>query len=691
MSAEASAVRLLLEHEEPESRRVGTHQIRYLRDDDAAELILLALGDEDWRVRKEATAVAAGLESREVVVRALVGALDEKENIGLRNAAVEALVAIGADSVPMAIQALALLDADGRKLAVEVLAGVPDPRGTKVLVESLADLDPNVRCAAAEALGNASGAGEQARAAAARALEAALSTAGQEDKILQLAALGALARLGASLRWAVLEPRLHDPVLRRQVIAAAARSHERETVVALVGAMGDRSHAVSTEALVALVECITVDADEALVTAAGSLVRGSALARERIRLHSGSPVARIRGAALAALGLVRDPADIPLLALALADDDVAWGAEAGLRLFGKDAVAALVEAGSASHPPLRAATIALVPMLTRASDRPTLDALYDALQDPSAAVVAAAIASLGATGGSGDLERVAAFCRHFDTRVARTAYSAVRSLTGRHPAEAKALRAGVDATGNDAALGCVILGALAETGGAAQVDEADLAFLRAAAAHESAGTRRASVEAFASVGGSVAAEVVTLALADEESEVSVAAVRALGRMGLAEPLANLVRASQDAGLVATALRALAEADPSVAFECARPLVRTADPVVACAAVEALGCMTASRREDGLFEALEHRDAEVVKAALFELSRTLDARTLSRFGLCLDHESWEVRRVAAELLGQNGGVEALALLRARLERERDELVREALSLALGARVPGPEAD
>jgi HEAT repeat protein len=81
----------------------------------------------------------------------------------------------------------------------------------------------------------------------------------------------------------------------------------------------------------------------------------------------------------------------------------------------------------------------------------------------------------------------------------------------------------------------------------------------------------------------------------------------------------------------------------------------------------------------------------VKAALFELSRAEGPRSLSRLGLCLDHASWEVRRVAAELLGHKGDAPARALLRARLEREKDELVREALGLALGARPSVREAD
>ena len=685
MSSESAAVRLLLEHTEPESRRLGAQQVSYLHGREGAELLRQALADEDWRVRKEAASVAANMGSREEVLRTLVLALDEKENIGLRNAAVEALVAIGTEAVPAAILALETLDADGRKLAVEVLAGVPDARGTEALVGRLQDPDPNVRCAVAEALGNASAAGHEARASAVSALTALVLS--EVETLVKLAALGALVHLGAKLRWSMLAPLASNVTLRRLAFAAAARSQEREAVVALALATADASPAVSMVALLALVECLVLAEAPELVQAAREVFTGpsaaSSAARDRIRVHASSPDAQIRGAALVALGTMRDPGDVTLLVEALADEEVSGRAEVGLRLFGEGAVAPMLEVGRRSGLPLRAATISLVPLLTATSDRPTREALHEALHDPAPDVLAAAITTIASTGGEGDLERVAPFARHFDVRVARTARAALYTLASRHPSEAKALRARLDAAGGDAAVGCVLLAALAETGAARKVDEEDIEFLGAAARHSDAETRRAAVEALAAIGGEAAAEVVLLAVADEESEVNVAAIRALGRMGRAEPLVALVRTSHDPALVATALRALAEASPAQAYEAARPLLSSSDPAVACAAVGAIGGLAHPGREDGLFEALGHRDAEVVKSALFELSRAPGARSLTRFGTCLDHESWEVRRVAAEVLGQDGGASARALLRAGLEREKDALVREAITSALAA--------
>jgi HEAT repeat protein len=195
--------------------------------------------------------------------------------------------------------------------------------------------------------------------------------------------------------------------------------------------------------------------------------------------------------------------------------------------------------------------------------------------------------------------------------------------------------------------------------------------------------------------------MVAFALADEERDVQLAAVRALGKLRRAEPLCNVIGASRDPELVAAALRALGDADPERAFRAARPLVKHLDASIACAAVEAIGRLapkastaTPSDRQDALFQALSHPEVEVVKVALAELATALDARTLARLGLCLDHGSWEVRRTAAELLGQEGGPSARALLRARFEREKDTAVREAIARAVSLPTPsmvaGPES-
>jgi HEAT repeat protein len=683
MTTGATEVAALLAEADPEARRRAAQLICGLEGIEAIALLARALGDTDWRVRKEAAAAAPSVEPRGAVLDRLFEALHDRENVGLRNAAVEALVALGRDAVPSATLELAHADADARKLLVEVLGGVPDLEGTRALARALHDEDINVRATATEALGTAALAGEEARSLAVVALTTALSS---KEPLRRLAALNALDRLEAELPWAVYEPLTNDPLLRRHAITAAGRSREPAAVAALANATGDAAAAVARDALVALVDCLSSEVSGGeLHEIARRGIEASPSGLERIRgfaRSNGDDDMRARGAAFVALGLLRVPSDVPELVRGLAGGEVAERAEQGLVWFGEEAVAALVaEAGGAS-PEVRAAALSLLPRLVRRADDATLDALRAALKASTADVVIASIQALSLVGRGQDLAFLAPHATSADPRIAVVASAALTSLAGRHVAEARALAETVAPDAKTAVVGCLLRGASARRGDAGTADvAADISFLRGALDHDDVHVRRAAVDALAAIGGSTAALVVARALADEERDVVLAAVRALGRMGQADPLLALLEGVREPVVVAAALRALGEASPDRAFEAARPLLRSEDPLLASSAVEAIGQLRGAHRDDGLFAALEHPHSDVVKSALVELSRDMSARTLARVGLCLDHPSYEVRRFGAELLGSQDDPSAHALVRARLDRETDPVVRDALTQAL----------
>jgi HEAT repeat protein len=695
VSEASTAVRWLLQQAEPEARRVAVQQIAKVQGREAPELLLNALGDDDWRVRKEATLVAPGLERREEVVATLVAALEDTVNIGLRNAAVEALVAIGPDAVHATIDALGRLDADARKLAAEVLGGVPDVRGTAALSRALQDEDSNVRVAAAESLGKASPAGEESRSLATESLVAALSTS---DVFLKIAALDSLARLESRLPWSVFAPYVDDPLLRRYAIAAASGSREPAAVRVLGQATGDASPTIAREALVALGEIVTsASGDAELLACARVALAGSTRGRE----HARRAVAdvedpRARVGALLVLGLLGDPEDVPALVNALGDDDVAERADLALRLFGPASVRPLLAAARLAKPAVHAAALGLVASLEGAPVADVRKALRKGLEDPSVEVVACAVECLGPLGEARDLRRLAKLVWHEDERVAAVATSAVCELAARHVDAARALLRDARSGHDPVVLGCILLGAIAST--QALLDD-DIRLLQRALSHDQPQVRRAAIDALALGGGDAAAEAIIFALADEEQEVQLAAARALGRLGRADTLVRVVSDTRDPVLTATALRALGDADPDRALASARPLVGHADAAVACAAVEAIGQLRSNRGsgrvpphvavacEDALFAALDHPDEEVVKLSLSLVGAQPGARALARLGLCLDHSSTEVRCVAAELLGQDNSAGARALLRARYEREKDQLVRAAIAHAASVRPLG----
>ncbi|MBV9949475.1 MAG: HEAT repeat domain-containing protein, partial [Myxococcales bacterium] len=681
MSEAAAAVRWLLQQAEPEARRVAVQQIAKVRGGvDSADLLLRALGDEDWRVRKEAALMAPSLERREEVVAGLVAALEETVNIGLRNAAVEALVAIGPDAVGATIEALARLEADARKLAIEVLGGIADGRCTTALARALADEDINVRVTAAEALGNAAQAGDESRELATKALVSALAT---QNTFLKLAALESLARLDAHLPWRVFEPYVGDPLLRRYAIAAACGSREPEAVCALALATGDESPTIAREAIVALGEFVSAGPFDAplLEVAREAMARtpaGRGNAR-RAALDAEDSVAR--SGALPLLGLLRDTEDVPLLVGALGED-VAERADLGLRLFGPEAVRPLLAAARDMRPSVRASALGVAATFDgadAATAAAVREALRAALDDPSAEVIAAAVETLGGRGDAEDLRLIGPLVDHPDPRISAASANAVWNLAARHMDAARALLADGAPDAGRTRLACIVLGGVASR---QPLSEREVHVLERALAHDSAAVRQAAVAALAQAGGDAAAQAVVFALADEAHPVQLAAVRALGKLGRAEPLLEVVADTRDPVLTAAALRALGDADPARAVAAAGPLARHSDAAIASAAVEAIGHIaslsmghaTAAACEDALYAALEHPSTEVVTLALSLVGARNGARAFSRLGLCLDHGSSEVRRAAAEMLGQDRGPSAQAFLRTRYEREKDPVVR-----------------
>lgn len=690
-SDRVTSVRERLAAAEPEVRRVATMEIPALPAPDSCELLLVALADRDWRVRKEATAIAAKVEPRTAVVFAVSRALGDRDDIGLRNAAVEALVAIGPDAVPGAIDALTRLDADGRKLAVEMLAGAPTLSGMRALARSLDDLDGNVVVAAAEGLGRAHLAGDEARELAERALTKVLASG---ETPARLAALESLRSLEVEVPWSALEPLFGDSLLRRPAIAAAGGSTTPRAIRALAEACADPSPTLSLEATIALGRSIEEAwGDDDLLDVAAKTLRASVTARARLRaLAKTGEEPGARGAAVLALGLVRDPDDVALIADALADDGVAERAEAALRLYGQEAVEPLLVAGRTAAPSLRGAAISMLPQLALGTndsgpvsrEPAPLVAMREALSDPSSDVVAPALKSLAIVGGPNDLAAVARHVTSPDPKVAGAAHGALLAIATRHLDAARDAASGIDPRSDGALTATIVLEALAR-GGATRPEDAP--FLASALTHRDAAVRRGAIEALASIGGEDAAVAVTLSLADEEPVVAHAAIRALGRLKRGEQLASLAATTRDPIRLGSVLRALKDADPERAFAAARPLLRAKEAAVAAAAVEVVGAIDVEARVEALMGAADHPDHEVVKLALAQLANTGDERALAALARAIDHDAEAVRRYAAELLGHEGGAEGEGLLRARLDRERSVEVRNAIMAALSARPEG----
>ncbi len=682
-----------LSSDDPEERRRATTRLGETAHAHQVEQLLLALGDPDWRVRKEAISAARRAAPQATVLRGLLEAIGPGSNVGLRNAAVEALPAFGSDAVDAIAVQLPHLDADSRKLATEALRNIEHPTAFLILQNLTRDEDTNVRATAIEAVAQI---GASSPEAACAILKSCLRS---ESAFERLAALDGLNQLGAVLPWKELERLLSDPVLERAALVAAGRTRSEFAVAPLSQALGTARGMAFEAALGALCELMrATEATERAVKQAIGNADPALHAKLLEVAESTNDNLTTRRMATLLLGCVASPAAAELAVTALADDSVTAEAEEALVLMGQASIDAVVRGLGSNNPLGRARSVDLLGRLfPKGAPGKALEAVSKLCTDDNRHVARIALETLGQLGDEAALSRVSEVVVDGDGAVRWAAETALAEIARRHPGAAQELIKGRTPQAPDAVVAAVVLGVLNQS---RPLSHADEEFLIDVLAHESRFARRAALEALATAKTTRAVEAIAFALTDENREVQIAAIRTLGLMrtpeGRAVGLAHLlplVEQPPDEDLLTHAVSALGDAGGVEAARALRPLTRNAPAPVAVAAIEAIARIPEIRHVDELIDGLSHPSPEVVKAALGVLAELNDPRVAAHVGACLDHEAWDVRRLAADLLGRLGGEANIELLRAKLHAEREPLVRDAVARALeslGAlrRTPSP---
>jgi len=716
-----------LEAESAEERRQATSMLIELDAAEAVPLLIRALGDADWRVRKEATFAARAFAASPALVSAMIRAFEPGDNVGLRNAAIEVLASSGTAATKALAEALGRLDADGRKLAVQALGATRDPAALTFLERTLKDPDQNVRQGSVEAIAQL---GPIAPVEVQRLLFRCLESA---DPFAKLAALEGLNTLGALIPWERLASLLEDATLRSAALSAAAAAESPKAAAAIARMLSKARGGTFIQAITALARMAEGPLLPAVAEALAA--EGPELGDRLVRLARGetNEPQHHRATALILAAVARAPDVVEAAVQALADETFTEHAERALFLLGPAALPGLVaRIAPAAEAPLpvdvRAALIEVAASIALAPGAPEppamlLDALRAATSDDERRVATSALFALSRLGEEKDLALAIRFVSSPVRAVAHAAEGALASLASRHQKAARALGDALvekgSSQGEVAFPAAILLGALAATKRASSPppSAADLAFLARAAAAEDVRTRRAAIGAVAEIGGESAVDVLSLSLADEEREVQLAAARALGYLGArstiesASPasaaslgstasaptlraILDIVGRSMDAELVATAIRALGEGMSTIPAESSAgasatvitalaPLAREAGAVVAIAAVESIGRLPwgAAGRQGALTAALEHPDGAVVKAAMLKIETSgTEGEELLR---CLDHPSLDVRLLAAETIAASENPSLRERLAQRTSHEHDRDMRDALEGALSS--------
>ncbi len=707
-----------LDASDAEERRQATSLIGELFLHDALPLLLRALGDSDWRVRKEATHVSRAFVPAPLLISAMIGVFQSGDDVGLRNAAVEVLASCGNGATAPLAAALGRLDADGRKLVVQALGATRDPHALSVLARALDDSDSNVRQGAVEAISRL---GPLAPAEVQRLL---LLCLGGDDPFAQHAALEGLNALGAVVPWPRLEPLIAHPTLRAVALASAALAQDPEAPAAITRTLRSARGAAFTQAMAALARL----AEGPLLphVAAALASEGPQLGERLVQVATATTDPQHqRATALFLAATAGAPGVVDAAAFALEDEAFYESADRALRVLGPKAwpeLATRIAPLPQTHrfsPEVRAALIEAAtvithaPSVTESSTALLLDALRSAAKEEDRHLTTSALCALSRLGTAQDLEFVLHFAGSSSKPIAFASEAALSVLTSRHPEAARQLadafvaRAGVGNT-DETFAAVVVLGALAAVPGASGQPSrpADIVFLTRAATLEDTRIRRAAIEAMGKLDGSSAFDALSLALTDETREVQLAAARALGRLGQSacfhdsegltislRAVMDVVSRSMDPELVATTIRCVGEdltitaGDEASAIatktliDVFAPLALQSDAVVAIAAVESLGRLPlgTTGRQSSLAAALAHPDDAVVKAAMLKLDTS--GAEGGEIVQCLDHPSHDVRLLAAEVLAGSDNPALREHVAERTSIELDLNVRDTFEGAL----------
>lgn len=729
-----------LDAPDAEERRQATTHLGELELRDALPLLMRALGDSDWRVRKEATIGARAFMPDRMLSAALIEALSQGENVGLRNAAVEVLASSGHATAVAVANAISSLDEVGRKLAVEALGRSRDQAALGPLEAALFDQDDNVRQAAVEAIASVGAvAGEPAHKLLLRCLR-------DEDRFIRLAALEGLNSLGVAISWTELSPLLADPTTRTAALLAAALAEHPQAPAALVRALVSLRGGAFAQTMTALARL--AEGKLAFDVAAALRVQGPELIHklgEMAKGAQGEPD-HLRAAALVLSALVFAPGIAEVAVAALGEHSLANAASRALSMLGTTALAPLIERISSSAPTeevvatqIRAASIDIA--ATIAHEQPDachtelpllLTALRLAARDREREVATNAVYALSHIGNEADLGLMAELLLNPDPSVASAAESALATLSNRCPEQAALLCKDLMQQAVPSLAATILLGALTYDDDAPKSARREhLAFLSNCAASGDARTRRAAITALARIGGPFAGDALTVALSDEDRDVQLEAARALGRV-CADPNAllffdsgppsgppssdrirksatdmlDLLERSGDSDLVAAAVHALgdemttwspASMPPSSSGKgsgrsasifpaddlvtALAPLAAKAPSSVAIAAVDALSRAPIGTpgAMNALLSALGHPNPAVVKAAMLKLD--VNDVTRDRIARCLEHLSHEIRGLAVEMLTGEGNAKIRRRFEETLRKEQHAEVREAIERAL----------
>jgi HEAT repeat protein len=629
--------------------------------EETRDYLFAALGDESWRVRKEAVDALLASPVSEEITEDIVALLAAHDNAGLRNSAVEALERLGSRAVPVLCRHGGDADHDVRKFILDILGSIGDAGALPLLISALADPEPNVCAAAAENLG---------KIGDSRAVPQLLQALEKTDIWLRYTILEALGRIGKPVPMSVIAPMAGENLLKKAVFDCLGAIGDGEAIPLLMEGIRERVRNVREAAVAALMKV-----RERLPESERML-----LVDGRLREFNGAPFVEgllgsldasdrdLLEALAGVLGLIGDERAIGELLHLCREERMRACALQAIRSMGEKAAATIMARYPAGDDDERCFIAYLCGELRFPACAPLLVA---GMRGESSLLRRVSAIAAGKSGLPGMITDITPLLEETDPGVRDGAIEALSLLAKEEGEAVQRIAVRLAATGDpekrrDAAL---LFSALADA------DRLSLLIK-----DEDPMVRRAAVNALAGIRNEAGVGHLLLALVDEDPDVRSAAAGALGEAGGEEVLAPLllVLKDEDTGVKCAALKSLARLGHGGALQAVVDLLQSAtDGLLTITALETVVGIGGEGVLGVVKKALENRDEEVVKTAIDILSRHGD-EWLDAFGeRLLSHPHWDVRRCFIRIMALKLGEKALPRLKSALDCEADDLVREQI--------------
>ena len=569
-----------------------------LEREDAAHLLVTAIKDTSWRVRKASVETLLEHYDPQEYLAGMERFLYEGGNAGARNSAIEVFTRLGARATTHLVDAFETDNPNVRKFIVDIVGEVGDSSAAPMLIKALKDADENVKASAVEHLGAMREPAVQ---------EALLEIIDSGDLWTSYPAVEALGNVGEEKHLPVFLSLLQNKMLREPALRALGKLGGEEQASTIASYLKDRSRVVQNEALVALAAIYKSGASghvlsKALLNAFGGETSDMLLE------YAGSDQGQVRDSAILLLGLLRDERTLSAL-VGLAGDNLDL-----------DNVRETLVMISAENPE---SLMKLIP------DRNAIETRF--ISDVMSVVASPVyfevfVEMLGHDDGHVRSYAARGLARIGDTRAVRPLLkslgdqyldvqeSAVHALV--------ALREGLDIDSivsllksDDPVLRCNAVLVLGEVGTSHVLNSLNFSLK-----DNDVKVRKAVVQALSSIGTDRAYDGMVGALADEDPLVRIAAVSSFGEAGLRKYIGgvSILLSDFDEMVRASACKAMGQIGGQDNVPELLPLIDDANGYISIAAIEAIARLGGDAAKDSLLEQLSSEDPEKKRTALRSL-------------------------------------------------------------------------